>query len=69
MLTGIRLQAHPTKEQKPVLSQWMGCGRYVWNAKCDEDKYLTRFARKYLPVKTYAPFDLQYVLFELSSNL
>lgn len=60
MLTSILLQARPTKDQKPTLSQWMGCSRYVWNAKCDEDKYLSRFAQKYLPVKTYAPVDQTY---------
>lgn len=60
MLTGIRLQAHPTEDQKLVLSKWIGCSRYVWNAKCEEDKYLTRFAQRYLPVKTYAPIDQSY---------
>ncbi len=57
MLMGIKLQAHPTEEQKLILSQWMGCARFIWNAKCQEDKYLTAFARKYLPVNTYAPID------------
>lgn len=60
MLMGIRLAAYPTMAQKLVLSQWMGCARFVWNAKCEEDKYLTRFARCYLPVGTYAPFDQKY---------
>ena len=53
MLKGISLYAHPTKEQKIVISQWMGCARFLWNAKCEEDKYLSAFSRKYLPVKTY----------------
>jgi hypothetical protein len=57
MLMGIKLQAHPTEDQKLILSQWMGCARSIWNAKCQEDKYLTTFARKYLPVNTYAPID------------
>jgi putative transposase len=60
MLMGIRLQARPTKEQKLTLSKWMGCARFVWNAKCEENKYLTTFARKYLPVGTYAPTDAKY---------
>ena len=38
MLTGIRLQAHPTLHQKKVLSQWMGCARYIWNAKTRQEK-------------------------------
>ena len=53
MLMGIKLQAHPTEVQKLILSQWMGCARTIWNAKCQEDKYLNTFARKYLPINTY----------------
>ncbi|WP_286397328.1 helix-turn-helix domain-containing protein [Acinetobacter towneri] len=36
MLTGIQLRAYPTNHQKLILSQWMGCARFIWNAKCDE---------------------------------
>ena len=54
------MAAYPTMAQKLKLSQWMGCARFIWNAKCEEDKYLTRFARRYLPVGTYAPFDQKY---------
>ena len=57
MLTGIRLQANPTPHQKLVLSQWMGCARVIWNAKCDEHRYYSTFARKYYPVGTFAPVD------------
>ncbi len=64
MLMGIRLQAHPTEQQKLILSQWMGCARFVWNAKCDEDKYFTTFARKFFPIKTYAPVDQTYSHFK-----
>jgi putative transposase len=60
MLMGIRLQAHPTSQQKLTLSQWMGCARFIWNAKCDEDRYLGSFARKYLPIGTYAPIDQKF---------
>lgn len=60
MLMGIRLQAHPTNQQKLVLSQWMGCARFVWNAKCDEDRYLGSYARKYMPTGTYAPIDQKF---------
>jgi putative transposase len=57
MLLGIRLKANPTKEQKLILSQWMGCARNIWNAKCDEESYYSTFARKYCPIGTYAPID------------
>ena len=38
MLQGIRLQAHPTDHQKKILSQWMGCARYLWHAKTHLEK-------------------------------
>jgi putative transposase len=60
MLIGIRLQAHPTSQQKLILSQWMDCARFVWNAKCDEDRYLGSYARRYLPIGTYAPIDQKF---------
>jgi putative transposase len=37
----------------------MGCARFVWNAKCEDDYYLRTFARKYLPLGTYPPIDQQ----------
>ncbi|MGI2173270.1 RNA-guided endonuclease InsQ/TnpB family protein [Shewanella ulleungensis] len=57
MLTGIKLRANPTSNQKLILSQWMGCARLIWNAKVDEEKYYRTFARKYYPIGTYAPVD------------
>ena len=57
MLTGIKLRANPTSNQKRVLSQWMGCARSIWNAKADEERYYRTFARKYYPIGTYAPID------------
>lgn len=60
MLTGIRYQATPTSEQAIVLSQWMGCTRTIWNAKCDEDRYLRKFASWCLPTGTYPPIDKAY---------
>ncbi len=57
MLTGIKLRANPTSKQRLILSQWMGCARVIWNAKVDEEKYFSTFARKYYPIGTYAPID------------
>ncbi len=57
MLQGIRLKANPTENQKVILSQWMGCARFIWNAKCDESAYYSTFYRKYYPIGTYAPLD------------
>ena len=57
MIQGIRYKANPTSEQKLILSQWMGCARMIWNAKCDEHRYYSTFARKYCPIGTFAPVD------------
>jgi putative transposase len=57
VLLGIKLKATPTKTQKETLSQWMGCAKFIWNAKCGEEKYYSTFARKYYPIGTYAPID------------
>jgi len=56
-MQGIRLQAHPNIKQKKILSQWMGCARLIWNAKCEDEAYMTRYARRYCPIGTYAPID------------
>ena len=64
MLTGIKLKAYPTREQKKTLSQWMGCARFIYNAKCAEDRYFRSYARKYCPINVYAPVDQTYSQFK-----
>jgi putative transposase len=53
MLTGIRTHFNPEPHIAQTLSQWIGCARVIYNAKCDEDRYLRKFAAKYLPVGTF----------------
>ena len=60
MLMGIKYKANPTEEQKLILSQWMGCSKVIWNAKCEEEKYLSTYARKYLPIGTYPEVDTKF---------
>ncbi|MGK0289303.1 MAG: putative transposase, partial [bacterium] len=60
MLTGKRMKANPTEFQKETLSQWMGCSKVIWNAKVQENQYLTTFSRKYLPIGTYPKIDTKY---------
>lgn len=67
-LTGIKLRANPTAEQKLTLSQWMGCARFVWNAKCEENSYLYRFKQKFCSLDTKVPVDQSYSQFK-SDNL
>lgn len=64
MITGITLQAHPTPFQKRVLSQWMGCARFIWNAKCEEDHYLCTFSNRYLAVGSFPQVNAQYSRFK-----
>jgi len=64
MLTGIRLKANVTNHQKLILSQWMGYARFIWNAKCDENRYYSIYARKYCALGTHAPVDQQYSQFK-----
>ena len=63
-MQGICLRAYPTCTQKKILSQWMGCARTLWNAKCEENRYLTTFARKFCPINTYAPVDQSYAQYK-----
>lgn len=63
-LTGINFRANPKPEQKKVLSQWMGCARFVWNAKCEENDYLYKFKQKFLPLNTKTPIDQSYAQFK-----
>jgi len=64
MLTGLQLHAHPTDDQRLILSQWMGSAKTIWNAKCEEERYHTRFARRFCPIGTYAPIDQCYSRFK-----
>ena len=64
MLTGIRFKAYPDAEQAETLSQWIGCARVIWNAKCDEDDYLRTFARKYLTKGTFPALNKEYSHFK-----
>ncbi|NBX71622.1 transposase, partial [bacterium] len=59
-MQGVCFRAHPTAMQKKIFSQWMGCARTIWNAKCDDERYMTRFALKFCPIGTYAPIDKKY---------
>ena len=60
MITGIKFQAKPTSEQASILRQWQGCQKFIWNAKCDEDRYLRAYAKRYLPVGIYPEPDQSY---------
>jgi putative transposase len=60
MLTGIKNHFVPTPQLSEILAQWIGCARLIYNAKCDEDRYLRSYAQKYLPVGTFPAIDKSY---------
>jgi putative transposase len=64
MQIGNRLRCYPTPAQAQTLLQWIGCQRYIYNAKVGEDQYFRRFARKSLTHTGYAPIDQQYRQFK-----
>jgi putative transposase len=65
METGFRFRCYPTPQQQTVLLQWIGCQRFIYNAKVGEDRYFRTFARKSLShTGQYAPIDQQYSQFK-----
>jgi putative transposase len=60
MINGFKTTAYPTSFQKKNLSLWAYGANFIWNAKCQEDKYLRTFAQKYLPIGTYPKIDQTY---------
>ena len=64
MQTGFRFRCYPNKTQAQILLRWIGCQRFIYNAKVGEDRYFRTFARKSLQhAGQYAPQDQQYAHF------
>lgn len=65
MQIGNRFRCYPTPAQAQTLLQWIGCQRFIYNAKVGEDQYFRRFARKSLThTGEFAPIDQQYSQFK-----
>lgn len=65
MQIGNRFRCYPTSAQAQTLLRWIGCQRFIYNAKVGEDQYFRRFAKKSLAhVGQYAPIDQQYSQFK-----
>lgn len=61
MQIGNRFRCYPTDAQAHTLAQWIGCQRFIYNAKVQEDRYYRRFKRKALAVVSEPiPVDQQY---------
>ena len=59
--TGFRFRCYPTPAQAQILLRWIGCQRFIYNAKVTEDRYYRKFGRKALGLpEQYPPVDQQY---------
>ena len=60
-MKGQRLQIKPHRSQAQTLMQWIGCQRFIYNAKVHDDRYFRAFARGSLQhAGQYAPVDQTY---------
>lgn len=65
MENGFRFRLYPSLQQQQTLLQWIGCQRFIYNAKVAEDKYFRTFSRKSLSLVGQAPAkDQQYSHFK-----
>ncbi len=46
--SGIKFRCYPTREQASILAQWIGCQRFIYNAKVSEHRYFRTFSQKAL---------------------
>jgi putative transposase len=61
MTTGYRFRANPPKPVAAVLLRWIGCQRFIKNAKVREDQYFRAFKRRFLEFAgQHAPVDQAY---------
>ena len=60
-MQGHRFRLYPDAASAQTLMRWIGCQRWIYNAKCSEDRYFRRFARKSLShAGQFAPVDGTY---------
>ncbi len=65
MQIGNRFRLYPTALQAQTLLQWIGCQRFIYNAKVSEDRYFRRFTRQSLALTgQFGPIDQQYSHFK-----
>ena len=65
MQVGHRYRCYPTHAQAQILLRWIGCQRFIYNAKVGENRYFRRFARSCLALAgQFAPIDQQYSHFK-----
>lgn len=61
MSTGYRFRAYPDDSVARVLARWIGCQRFIKNAKVREDRYYRAFQRRFAAFAgQHAPVDQAY---------
>ena len=61
MSTGYRFRAYPDDQVAEVLARWIGCQRFIKNAKVREDRYYRAFQRRFAAFAgQHAPVDQAY---------
>jgi len=61
MSTGYRFRAYPDDSVARVLSRWIGCQRFIKNAKVREDRYYRAFQRRFADFAgVHSPVDQAY---------
>lgn len=61
MSTGYRFRAYPDDQVARVLARWIGCQRFIKNAKVREDRYYRAFQRRFAAFAgQHAPVDQAY---------
>ena len=63
MQQGFRFRAYPNAQQAETLLRWIGCQRFIYNAKVEEDRYYRACQRRLVNVGIQRPIDQQYARF------
>ena len=65
MSSGVRFRCYPKGKQGSTYSQWIGCQRFIFNSKVEEDQYFRTFRNHSLDLTgQYTPTDQQYSQFK-----
>ncbi len=65
MANGVKFRAYPDNKQLALLTRWIGCQRFVYNSKVEEDRYFRIFRNHALALTgVQTPVDQQYSQFK-----
>jgi len=65
MASGVKFRAYPDNKQLALLTCWIGCQRFVYNSKVEEDRYFRTFRNHALALTgVQTPVDQQYSQFK-----